>query len=149
MHYFFDTSALISAYLNDEPDHQWAREFYIKALEESHSKTGAGFGIDKLIVSSILKYELSKVFRDKNRSDLTERIEIENALVIKVDAQILRKAADFMDKHHLESLDAIHLACAIQAKEKYGDILFICRDHKLVSAAEKEGLQTPTINHVK
>lgn len=147
MKYFFDTSAIIANWKKTDRNHEWARNKYNEVLEEC----GGGFGIRCLMVSSICKYELCKVYNDKNVTAVEEIIHLESSNVIRVDGEILRKAADLLDKYgkgkeRICSFDAIQLACALKAKEKLSSLQFVCCDDNLCKAARTERL---TINSPK
>lgn len=140
MRYFFDTSALVSAWLEDDKDHEWAYNQYTNAQESR----GAGFGNSGVIVSSILKYELSKAFtyqKNPRIASSTQIVEIESCDQIDVTADTLLAAAELMKSHNLQSLDAIQLACAVEAKRKYmEEVVFVTKDKKLGNVAQKIGL---------
>jgi predicted nucleic acid-binding protein len=65
----------------------------------------------------------------------------ESYFVIEVTDGLIRSAGDIAEKHLLRGFDSIHLASAINLKNKIGsEVYFSSNDAKLNQAAEKEGI---------
>ena len=77
---------------------------------------------------------LRKIVEDFNR-------EWESYFLIEVTDGLIRSAGDIAEKHLLRGFDSIHLASAINLKNKIGsEVYFSSNDEKLNQAAEKEGI---------
>jgi uncharacterized protein len=64
-------------------------------------------------------------------------------LVFPLDPPVLTRARALVTKHPLRTLDAIQLACALEAIKELGDPLtLISGDNNLLSAAAAEGIPT-------
>ncbi|MBI2555912.1 MAG: type II toxin-antitoxin system VapC family toxin [Planctomycetes bacterium] len=65
----------------------------------------------------------------------------ESYFVIEITDGLIRFAGDIAEKHLLRGFDSIHLASAINLKNKIrSDVYFSSNDAKLNLAAEKEGI---------
>lgn len=65
----------------------------------------------------------------------------ESYFVIEITDGLIRYAGDLAEKHLLRGFDSIHLASAVNLKNKTrSEIYFSSNDAKLNRAAEKEGL---------
>lgn len=77
---------------------------------------------------------LQKIVEDFNR-------DWEGYFVIEVTDGLIRFAGDIAQKHLLRGFDSIHLASAINLKNKIrSDVYFSSNDTRLNHAAEKEGI---------
>ena len=77
---------------------------------------------------------LRKIVEDFNR-------EWESYFLIEVTDGLIRSAGDIAEKHLLRGFDSIHLASAINLKNKIGsEVYFSSNDVKLNQSAEKEGI---------
>jgi hypothetical protein len=64
-------------------------------------------------------------------------------LTIALDDPVLTLSRHFVSKHVLRSLDAIQLACALQAMNLLREpMIFVGSDNRLLTAASAEGLTT-------
>lgn len=56
--------------------------------------------------------------------------------------EVLRLTRDLVQRHPLKGFDAIHLASAVTLGNALGEnVLFVAADHRLIRAAEAEGLK--------
>ena len=61
---------------------------------------------------------------------------------LEVTNELIREAAALADRRYLRAYDAIHLASALTASRRLGrDLLFVCWDDGLNTAASREGLE--------
>jgi uncharacterized protein len=68
-------------------------------------------------------------------------------LLIDLDETVLDRARDLLLKHPLRTLDAIQLACALEAAHLFNiQPNFISADTRLLTAASAEGLPTDDPN---
>jgi len=145
-YYFFDTSGIFGIFRNQQLTNNSGNAYW-NALNESANPDGVGFGALSIIISSLMPYEAIRGLFLKDQSQETiiniMKFEIERSTwtVIDVTKDVLKKSLELMEKHSsLISFDAIQLACALKAKEDYGEIVFVTGDKILKSVAEKEGL---------
>lgn len=76
------------------------------------------------------------------RADFLSHADLEY-LTIPVDDAVLSRARDLVAKHPLRALDAVQLACALEAAIGLGEALtFLCADNDLLNAATGEGFAT-------
>jgi predicted nucleic acid-binding protein len=140
--YFVDTSALAKRYIN-EVGTQWVRSW-----------TSASAG-NVVVIAELTALEMFSVFArrevDKEitsasanrlRSTFLAHLNDEY-LTIKVDSPLWLQARDLITKHaalRLCTLDAVQLACALDAKKNLPQaVTFVRADPKLLSAATAEG----------
>ncbi len=139
---YADTSALVRAYFEDEPDHAPLRE---RLLE----------GGEPVVTSELARVELASAIRAAAAAGRLRRSE---GLLARIDADceengpigllrlraeaVLPVAYGLVLEHRLRTLDAIHLAvaleeCPLLAGED--DILFVTRDEDQAAAAGAVG----------
>ncbi len=136
--YFLDTSALVKRYHSekgtDKIDKIFSQDDRVIVIS-SISITEMVSALnrkkeDKTILKEDLKIALSKFFHDA----------IKDFLIIELDGEHIKGSIMLVLKRNIRTLDALQLAVAIGVKEL--KVTFVCADKKLVSVAEKEGLQT-------
>ncbi|MEP7378441.1 MAG: type II toxin-antitoxin system VapC family toxin [Chloroflexota bacterium] len=141
---FADTSAIVRAYLLDEADHAELRRL---VLEDENA----------VLVSEIARVEFARAMRSAARA---RRIDDWAIVVDRFDADcqadgpirlvelrprsVLRTAQRLVLEHQLGTLDAIHLAVAIEEREMItdmGPLVFLTRDDDQATAARAEGFE--------
>jgi predicted nucleic acid-binding protein len=86
--------------------------------------------------------ELSPADSSQLRGEFLTHVD-EEYLAFPIDAPILARARDLVDKHPLRTLDAVQLASALEATVVLGEPLtFVSADTNLLAAAALEGLNT-------
>lgn len=140
---YADPSALIRAYLADEPDHAELRAMLLE-------------GADHVISSEIARVEQASAARAAARAgrieavgDLLDRFDLHTRsearitlLVLRPEA-ILGRAYDLVTAHKLRALDAIHLAVALEDGRTVAagdELVFVTRDEDQAAAARELGL---------
>ena len=129
MKIFFDSSALAKRYLEE------------KGSEQVESLCGQA---SHVLVSIICLPEILSALNRKKREGIilpsqytlikqTLLKEFEDFLSCLITPQVLSKAIDLMEKYPLRTLDALHLACALEIKTD----MFVTSDQKQLSAARK------------
>ncbi len=140
MIHYFDTSALVKKY-SEETHSDKVRS----AIEESHL----------ILTSAFTELEMTSwIERSKkggNMDSPTYRLIVGNlekdlrkstVNLIAISDPIMREAKRVIKQRRLRSPDAIQLATALHAKEKYQtSFRFVCFDEELNEAARSEGLQ--------
>ena len=134
---YIDTSDLVKLYV-DESGSDAIKEIVRKATVISTSKVAyaearAAFARKQRDGGFSFKV-LRKIVEDFNR-------EWESYFLIEVTDGLIRSAGDIAEKHLLRGFDSIHLASAINLKNKIGsEVYFSSNDEKLNQAAEEEGI---------
>ena len=134
---YIDTSDLVKLYV-DESGSDAIKEIVRKATVISTSKVAyaearAAFARKQRDGGFSFKV-LRKIVEDFNR-------EWESYFLIEVTDGLIRSAGDIAEKHLLRGFDSIHLASAINLKNKIGsEVYFSSTDEKLNQAAGKEGI---------
>jgi uncharacterized protein len=140
---YCDSSALVRAYLADEPEHAELSRVVLDA--------------DRLVITSALtEVELVAAIwaaaRRGRVAGATPRIEEAAAdmspdgsvtLIALDPAPVLSRARALCERHRLRALDAIHLAVALSEREELageGELVFVTRDADQAAAARAEGL---------
>jgi predicted nucleic acid-binding protein len=140
--YFLDSSAISKGYVV-EIGSAWIMALIAPA---------AGHVI---VISSLALVEVSSVLARKqrlaqisaadaaqNRADFVLDVR-EQFLAVPLDEPVLQRASDLVGKYPLRSLDALQLACAIEATTVLsGPHIFVCADTNLLKAAAVEGFAT-------
>ncbi len=135
MNCYFDTSALMKAYIEET-----GTERVLELLDET----------DRVTVAPIVMVEcasvLSRIHTQGNispqkRGDVIEALQADLGFFEKVsfDDEIEREAIRISSQHRLRSLDAIQLAGALVCSERVD--VFVSSDKRLLEAARKERLR--------
>ncbi len=138
--HYADTSALARLYLRDEPESDMLIELLLVSSES-------------VITSELARTELARAVKSAERAGrlrdaapALERIDAhlgtKIALIEFRSETILPGARDLVLQHRLNTLDAIHLAVAIEESETLGEpIIFVTRDDEQSIAALELGLE--------
>lgn len=136
---YADTSALARVYLADEPDSDDLRELLLESGEA-------------VLTSELARVELARAVRGAERAG---RIEDASALLAEAEAdlaesialvdldplRVLPNAHNLVLSHPLGTLEAIHIAVALDESRRSTDpIVFVTRDRDQAAAASAVGL---------
>jgi uncharacterized protein len=137
---FADTSALARAYLRDESDSRVLRALLLETGEA-------------VLASELVRVELARSVKGAERvgrvTDAARTLEgidadLDDPITI-VDlkpAAILPKARELVLEHQLGTLDAIHLAVAVEERRRSPDpVVFVTRDADQAAAATALGFR--------
>ena len=145
-YYFFDTSGYFWVFRREQHTNEKGELFW--DILNKITKGRASFGYSHFIASHFLKYEIIQGLISKNQTsetllNITKFLaEFESFIKIEVTKGVLEKSCILMEKHdNLKSYDAIHLACALEAKNTYKNIIFITDDENQKNVAIDEGLK--------
>jgi hypothetical protein len=139
---YADSSALVRAYLGDEPGSASVRWLLLESEEQ-------------VVTSELSLVEVTRAFRAAERSgrivdaaaalagveeDFSERGPV---LVIELRSDpVLQRAREVVLAHRVGTLDAIHLAVAIEESEALGEsLVFVTRDDEQSIAARELGFE--------
>jgi predicted nucleic acid-binding protein len=71
------------------------------------------------------------------------RADLAHAALVAVDDDVLDRAGELCSRYALRTLDALHLASALEVRNHLGpDVAFVCADRRLLAAAGETGLAT-------
>ncbi|MEP7286201.1 MAG: type II toxin-antitoxin system VapC family toxin [Chloroflexota bacterium] len=140
--YFFDSSAIGKRYMTEDGS-SWVRSLVAPNAEHV------------IILSRLAIVEISSALARKQRfgqiapADALQRrtdflLHVEKLyLTVPLDEAVLQRANDLIGKYPLRSLDALQLACAVEATTTLGEPnIFVCSDNNLLAAAAAEGFAT-------
>jgi predicted nucleic acid-binding protein len=139
---YADSSALVRAYLGDEPGSTRLREILLESD-------------DVVVTSELSLVEVARAFRAAERSG---RIPRDDRALEGVEADfsaggpvlviglrpdpVLRRARAVVLEHRVGTLDAIHLAVAIEERRALDEpIVFVTRDDEQAIAAQELGFE--------
>lgn len=135
---YADTSALVRAYLADEPGHTELRRLLLD-------------GSDLVTCSELARVELAGAVRSAERSGrlptpsaVLDRFDVDcvsRIALVRFDAgTVLPTARALVLAHRLRTLDALHLAVAVEAALAVGDaLIFVTRDRDRADVARALG----------
>ena len=138
---YIDTSALVRAYLPDEPEHDALRETIFEANEP-------------VTTSDLSRVELARALKAAERAGrledahpALERIDADLSgkpiLTIRLDpVTLVPRSRELVLAHRLRTLDALHLAVALGlgASVEGAETVFVTRDADQASVARALGL---------
>lgn len=140
--YFMDSSAISKGYVA-EVGSTWV----ISLIDPT-----AGHVI---VLSQLAMVEVGSVFARKQRLGLISIVDVAQAranflldvkeeyIIVALDDPVLQRASDLLSKYPLRSLDAIQLACAMEATLVLSEPhIFVCSDNNLLTSAISEGFTT-------
>lgn len=139
--YYFDTSALIKLYIEEE-----GTAAVVDVAE--------GLASDHLVILDITLLESRSAIRRRERegdipgfvaNQILERIERDGSsnYLVQPTASAIDEAARLLDSHPLRTLDALQLAgCLTIRHSTPPPLTFVCADARLCDAATAEGLAT-------
>lgn len=136
--YFLDTSALVKRYHSEKGTDKIDKIF----SQDDRAIVISNITITEM-VSAINRKKEDKVISKKDQDIALSKFfhdAIKDFLVIDLDEEHIKGSIMLVLKRNIITLDSLQLAVALGLKEL--KVTFVCADKKLVSVAEKEGLQT-------
>ena len=135
---YFDSSALASLFLPDEPSHPLALEFWRSA---SRAVLGR-LAYPEVRAAFAAAVHVGRLPRNSAQA-ATRRLDrlFEAAYVVDASRAIARHAGDLAERHLLRGFDAVHLATALSLE--VDGLVFATHDGRLNRAAVREGLSVP------
>ena len=141
MKVFFDTSSFVKKFV-DEVGSKQADE-----ITQQASAIGLSIICFPEIISALNRKLRSDFIIEEIYLDLKNDIlqDIEDADIINLTPSVLKKTTELLEENILRSLDAIHIACALEWQSE----LFVSSDERQVTAAIKSGLKVEFIEGFK
>jgi len=132
---FFDTSALVKAYV-DEP----GSDLVLRLWDDASPPIGS------VLVYAETHAALARRLREGAPPELIHAVaetfekHWTNILPMPVDVGVLLTCRRLVQRYPLRGADAVHLASAIEARTLAGEpVTFACADDRLIEAAHAEG----------
>jgi len=138
--YFFDTSALVKRYHEEQ-----GTERVDEILDDEETE---------ILISSLTVIESVSAFRRKhNRGDVTEsemqqllsvffREALDEFVIIPLEESLLTFSFDLVLEDDLRTLDSLQLSAGLSITEEMSDIQFATADTDLADVARERGLAT-------
>jgi uncharacterized protein len=144
--FFIDTSPLAKRYI-PEIGSAWINSWIVpQANNEIIISALATVEIYSFLTRRERESSVTSSQRQLMQNDFQFHVQ-EQYLLIDLDETVLDRARDLLLKHPLRTLDAIQLACALEAAHLFNiQPIFISADTRLLSAASAEGLPTDDPN---
>jgi predicted nucleic acid-binding protein len=138
---FFDTSSFVKRFVDEVGSKE------VDNITQKSSEIGLSIIFVPEIISA-LNRKLRSEFITKEtylglKNDVLE--DIEDADIINLTPSVLKKTTELLEENTLRSLDAIHIACAIEWQAE----LFVSSDERQVTAAIKADLKVEFIEGFK
>ena len=141
MKVFFDTSSFVKRFVEEVGSKQ------TDDITQEASEIGLSIICFPEIISALNRKLRAGFITEKTYLDLKKDIldDIEDADIINLTPDVLKSTTELLEESILRSLDAIHIACALEWQAE----LFVSSDERQVSAAIKSGLKVEFIEGFK
>jgi predicted nucleic acid-binding protein len=141
MKVFFDTSSFVKKFVEEVGSKE------VDSIIEKSSEIGLSIICFPEIISALSRKLRSDFITEEIylaiKNDILE--DIEDADLINLDPGVLKKTTELLEENTLRSLDAIHIACAIEWQAE----LFVSSDERQITAATKSGLKVEFVEGFK
>ncbi len=139
--FYFDTSALVKLYVEEEGSDK------VLSIAEDRERS-------RLVVLDIARIELRSAVRQRQRDGDID--EADAAALLKqfdqdgvaayviqpLNANVMQEAARLLDKHPLKTQEALQLAgCLVACASVPPPVAFVCADSELCESAQREGFR--------
>ena len=148
--YYFDTSALIKLYI-DEQGSDWVQAIYDIRSEKIII---AKIGIVETAAALTRRERMREISSELQKSLYSKMLEDTNSRfqVMAVSDEIIYSAAALTQRHPLRGYDAVHLAAALEINRYFElnrttPLTFVSADEKLCQSASAEALKTENPNN--
>jgi uncharacterized protein len=135
MNLFFDTSALIKKYIDEQ-----GSDRVDEILDQARSVYVSG--ITEIEMLSAVKRLLHDGIIDKNGYNSVKKemlYDLDFFQIIELDKTVIETAKELIEKYQLKSLDSIQLGTVLSIKDEI-DLFAVC-DDKLCTFAKQEGIR--------
>ena len=141
MRVFFDTSSFVKRFVDEAGSNE------VEQVTENASEIGLSIICFTEVISALNRKLRKEVMSDDIYQELKENVleDIQDADIINLTPSVLERTTDLLESNVLRSLDAIHIACALEWEAD----LFVSSDERQVDAAINSGLQVKFIEGFK
>jgi uncharacterized protein len=145
-HYYADTSVLVKQHLQ-EIGSTWVRNMFDPI--QGHVISTARISEVEAVSALARSLREAKITASDFNTLLLHFLSLAQLryIVVDLDASVITLAQNLLQRHPLRGFDAIHLASALQANVQLvaaglPALIFLAADHRLLAAAQAEGLAT-------
>ena len=141
MKVFFDTSSFVKRFVEEVGSKQ------ADDITQKSSAIALSIICFPEIISTLNRKLRTEFITEEVYLDLKNDIleDIEDADIINLTPSVLKKTTELLEENILRSLDAIHIACALEWQSE----LFVSSDERQIAAAIKSGLNVEFIEGFK
>jgi len=141
MKVFFDTSSFVKRFVEEVGSNQ------ADDITQKSSEIGLSIICFPEIISALNRKLRSESITEETYLDLKNAVieDIEDADIINLTPSVLKKTTELLEENVLRSLDAIHIACALEWQSE----LFVSSDKRQITAAIESGLKVEFIEGFK
>jgi len=138
---FFDTSSFVKRFVEEVGSEQAVN------ITQNASEVGLSIICYPEIISALNRKLRSEFITKETYIELKNEIlqDIEDIDIINLTPSVLEKTTDLLENNVLRSLDAFHIACALEWQAD----LFVSSDERQVTAGMKSGLKVEFIEGFK
>jgi len=133
MRAFFDSSGLAKRYIKERGSEK------VEEVLAGASEVAVSLIAPPEIVSALCRLRRQDAISAAQYGQAKQSLfaDIEDMSICNITVPVVGQAIDLLEKHPLRTLDAFHLACAIEWQAD----LFVSSDRRQISAALKSGLR--------
>ena len=141
MKVFFDTSSFVKRFVEEVGSKQ----------ADDVTQKASGMGLSIICFPEIISALNRKLRSELNNEEIYLGIknevleDIEDVDIINLTPSVIDKTTELLEENVLRSLDAIHIACALEWQAQ----LFVSSDERQITAAIKSGLKVEFIEGFK
>jgi len=133
MKVFFDSSAFAKRYIMEAGSEK---------VERICSQSGM-LGVSSIclpeIISALCRLRRQSVITEDEYGSAKQALwkDVEDAIICNISPSVIRQSIDILESHKVRTLDALHVACALE----FGAEVFVSSDIQQLSAAKGAGLK--------
>ena len=141
MRVFFDTSSFVKRFVDEVGSDE------VDQVTENASEIGLSIICFTEVISALNRKLRKEVISNETYQELKGNIleDIQDADIINLTPSVLERTTELLESNVLRSLDAIHIACALEWEAD----LFVSSDERQVDAAINSGLKVKLVEGFK
>ncbi len=141
MRVFFDTSSFVKRFVEEVGSEQAVN------ITNNASEVGLSIICYPEIISALNRKLRAEFITEETYAELKNEVlqDIEDIDIVNLTPSVLEKTTDLLENNVLRSLDAFHIACALEWQAE----LFVSSDERQVTAGIKSGLKVELIEGFK
>ena len=141
MKVFFDTSSFVKRFVKEVGSEQAIN------ITQNASEVGLSIICYPEIISALNRKLRSGFITKETYNELKNEVlqDIEDIDIVNLTPSVLEKTTDLLENNALRSLDAFHIACALEWQAE----LFVSSDERQITAGIKSGLKVEFIEGFK
>ena len=141
MRVFFDTSSFVKRFVEEVGSEQAVN------ITQNASEVGLSIICYPEIISALNRKLRAEFITEETYTELKNEVlqDIEDIDIVNLTPSVLEKTTNLLENNVLRSLDAFHIACALEWQAE----LFVSSDERQVAAGIKSGLKVEFIEGFK